>query len=171
MQAADGRFKHVRTGNARPQQAVPGGSGGLGDGPKALAAPGASASAGAILAVACPMVAYPQGTADLCATYGIASAVHEFGDASGAATIAACARAALKVSCRARTFISWLLPSRWPACERARSSPRGYTDAHILRSNASAAAAHLRALTDWVAGWEAASRKFPKRFMVSGFLF
>ena len=98
MQAADGRFKHVRTGNARPQLAAPAGSGGLGDGPKALAAPGASASAGAILAVACPVVAYPQGTADLCATYGLASAVHEFGDASGAATIAACARAALKVS-------------------------------------------------------------------------
>ena len=115
MQAADGRFKHVRTGNARPQLAAPAGSGGLGDGPKALAAPGASASAGAILAVACPVVAYPQGAADLCAAHGLASAVHEFGDTSGAAKIAACARAALTVRCRDRTFISWLLPAGQPA--------------------------------------------------------
>ena len=101
VQAAHGRFKHVPMGNARPQPVVPAGSGGL---EEALAAPRASASAGAILAVACPVVAYPQGAADLCAAYGLASAVHEFGDASGAATIAACARAALMVRCSARTF-------------------------------------------------------------------
>ena len=42
VQAAGGRFVHVRTGNARP--------GGHRDGPEALSAPGASASAGAMLA-------------------------------------------------------------------------------------------------------------------------
>ena len=41
------------------------------------------------------MVAYRQGAADLCAAYGIASAVHEFGDAVAAKAIASCARAAL----------------------------------------------------------------------------
>lgn len=34
------------------------------------------------------------------AAYGLASTVHEFGDASGAATIAACTRAALRVKAR-----------------------------------------------------------------------
>ena len=66
VRAAGRRFRHVRTGNARPQQAVPSATGGLGE---ALAVPGASASAGAILAVTCPVVAYPPGAADLCAAY------------------------------------------------------------------------------------------------------
>ena len=62
----------------------------------ALSAQGAPASAeGAILTAECPRVAYPQGAADLCAAYGLASAVHEYGDASAAAAIAACAHAAL----------------------------------------------------------------------------
>ena len=43
----------------------------------------------------CPVVAYRQGAADLCAAYGLASAVHEYGDASAAAALASCARAAL----------------------------------------------------------------------------
>ena len=107
VMAAGGRFKHVRTGNARPQQeAAPAGMGGLGDGPEALAAPGASASAGANLAVECPEVAHRQGAADFCAAYGLASAVHEYGDVCGAATIAACARAALRVRCRARMYLA-----------------------------------------------------------------
>lgn len=36
-----------------------------------------------------------QGAADFRAAFGLASAMHEYGDASGAAAIAACARAAL----------------------------------------------------------------------------
>ena len=75
-----------------------------------LSAPGASASAGAILTVECPVVAYPhQGAADLCAAYGLTSTLHAFGEACGGAAcyrclraIAACARAALKVRCRDR---------------------------------------------------------------------
>ena len=100
VQAAGGRFIHIKTGNARPQQAAPAGIGGLGDGPEALSAMGALR---AIPTVECPEVAYQQGTADLCAAYGLASAMHEYGDISGAAAIAACARAALTVSATART--------------------------------------------------------------------
>jgi len=61
------------------------------DGPKALAA-----TATPVMSVAaCPVIAYRQGGVDLCAAYGLASALHFFGDASAAAAIAACARAAL----------------------------------------------------------------------------
>ena len=48
-----------------------------------------------ILTAECLGVAYPQGAADLCAAYGLASAVHAYGDTSAAASIAACAHAAL----------------------------------------------------------------------------
>ena len=41
------------------------------------------------------MVAYQQGGADLCAAYGLASAVRFFGDAAAADAIAVCASAAL----------------------------------------------------------------------------
>ena len=114
VRRAGGRFKHVRTGNARPQQAAPAGLGGHGE---ILSAPGASASAGAILTAECPVVAYPQGAADLCAAYGLASALHEYGDASGGAAIAACARAALTVSPVARTIANrgYCRPARWSA--------------------------------------------------------
>ena len=71
----------VKTGNARPQ-AAPAGTGGLWDGPEVLSAYGTSASALVIQTAECPVVAYQQGAADLCATYGIASAVHAFGHAS-----------------------------------------------------------------------------------------
>ena len=68
------------------------------------------------------MVAYAQGAADLCAAYGLASVMHEFGDVSGAATIAVCARAALTVRCRARTFFG--APAAGAlACLRARAQP------------------------------------------------
>ena len=78
--AAGGRFKHIPTGNARPQswpqqQAAPAGQGGHWDGPKVLSAPGPSASAEVIPTAECPVVAYRQGAADLCAAYGLASAV------------------------------------------------------------------------------------------------
>ena len=57
-----------------------------------LSAPGASDnSSGAILTAECPVVAYRQGAADLCAAYGLASAMHHYGDASGGTAIAACA--------------------------------------------------------------------------------
>ena len=94
VQAAGGRFCHIPTGNAR-QQAAPAGLGGFWDGPEVLSAKGTSASAEVIPTAECPVVAYRQGAADLCAAYGLASAVHEYGDASAAAALASCARAAL----------------------------------------------------------------------------
>ena len=44
---------------------------------------------------ACPLVAYSQGGVDLCAAYGLASAVHCFGDTVAATAIARSARAAV----------------------------------------------------------------------------
>ena len=104
--AAGGRALQARPDGQRAAAAggATAGLGGHWDGPEALSAPGASASAGAILTVECPVVAYRQGAADLCAAYGLASALHEYGDASGGAAIAACARAALTVSPVARTI-------------------------------------------------------------------
>ena len=64
VQAAGGRFRHIPTGNAR-EPAVPVGKGGHWDGPEVPSAPGALASAGAILRAECPMVAHWQGAADL----------------------------------------------------------------------------------------------------------
>ena len=49
----------------------------------------------AIPTVECPEVAYRQGAADVCAAHGLASAMYEYGDTQAAASIAACARAAL----------------------------------------------------------------------------
>ena len=46
-------------------------------------------------AAECPLVVYPQGGADFCATYGLASALHVYGDTAGAVAIASAARAAL----------------------------------------------------------------------------
>ena len=93
--------------------------------------------------MACPVIAYAQGTADLCAAYGLASVMHEFGDVSGAATIAVCARAALTVRCRARTFLGRLLLARWPACERARSrSPRHTSAARVVQPPAARRSSH-----------------------------
>ena len=46
-------------------------------------------------AAECPLVAYPQGDADFCAAYGLASALHAYGDAAAAASVARSARAAL----------------------------------------------------------------------------
>ena len=38
------------------------------------------------------MVAYWQGAGDICAAYGLASAMYQYGDAPGAAAVAACPR-------------------------------------------------------------------------------
>ena len=92
VRAAGGHFRHIPTGNARPE-AAPAGLGGHWDGPEVLSAPGTSREV--IPTAECPVVAHRQGAADLCAAYGLASAMHEFGDAIGAAAIAGCARAAL----------------------------------------------------------------------------
>ena len=98
---------------------------GLGGHGKILSAPGASASAGAILTAECPVLAYPQGAADLCAAYGFASAVHTFGETCGGAAIAACARAALKVRCRARILCGYeRLPAGVLASLPLHASPR-----------------------------------------------
>ena len=82
--------KHIPTGNAR-QQAAPAGLGGFWDGPKVL-----SAQTSPEKSVAeCPLVVYPQGGADFCAAYGLASALHAHGDAAAAAAVARSARSAL----------------------------------------------------------------------------
>ena len=90
----NGRFVHVPTGSAQ-ERPPPANVGDQRDGPEALAAPGGVASATPILTAACPEIAYRQGGADLCAAYGLASAVHAFGDANSASAIATSARAAL----------------------------------------------------------------------------
>ena len=88
MQTAGGRFRHVPTGNARPQQeAAPAGIGGLWDGPKVPSTMG-TLPRGVIPTAECPEVAYRQGAADLCAAFGLASAVRHYGDADAAAVIA-----------------------------------------------------------------------------------
>ena len=98
VQLAGGRFKHIPTGNTRPA-AAPAFLATSGTDrvslTSVLSAEGPSASAEVIPTAECPLVAYRQGAADLCAAYGLASAVHEYGDSSGAAAIAVCARAAL----------------------------------------------------------------------------
>ena len=87
-----GTFVHVPIGRAQeqPQLAV---YADHWDGPEVLAAP--STPEGVNSTVACPVVAYQQGGADLCAAYGLASAVRFFGDHAAADAIAACAEAAL----------------------------------------------------------------------------
>ena len=94
VRAADGRFRHIPTGNARPAALACVGD--QWDGPEVLFAPGTSREV--ILTAECPLIAYRQGAADLCVTYGLASAMHEYGDAVGAKAIANCARAALASS-------------------------------------------------------------------------
>ena len=94
MQAARGHLVHIPTGRAQDRPAHVE-TADHRDGPEALSVPGALASAGAILEAECPLVAYRQGAADLCAAYGLASAVHSYGDTSAAAAIADCARDAL----------------------------------------------------------------------------
>ena len=61
------------------------------DGPKVLSAQTSPEKS----AAECPLVAYPQGAHDYCAAYGLASALHAYGDAATAASIAGAARAAL----------------------------------------------------------------------------
>ena len=87
-----GGFVHVPVGRAqdRPSQAE---WGNHWDGPKVLAAPGTGPPV--IPMVACPVITYQQGGADLCAAYGLASAVRYYGDRVAADAIAACAAAAL----------------------------------------------------------------------------
>ena len=119
VQAAGGRFRHVPTGNARPQQeAAPASFGGHRDGPQVLSAQGPSASAEVIPTAERPVVVYRQGAADLCAAYGLASAMHEYGDGRGAVAIAACARAALASGDAFRCVIDAVV--RWPRLEPAR---------------------------------------------------
>ena len=149
VQAAGGRFIHIKTGNARPQQAAPAGTGGLGDGPKALSAMGALR---AIPTVECPEVAYQQGAADLCAAYGLASAMHEYGDTSGAAAIAACACAALTV----QSHGSNICPL--PLAPRAIGHPFPLTSVCADRAGQSNDAfGNVRdVVNDSVAGWDVA---------------
>jgi len=87
--AAGGTYQHIPTGRA--QERPPAALGDPRDGPEVLSAQ----SAPAISAAECPLIAYRQGNADLCVAFGLASAVHAFGDAAAGAAIASCARAAL----------------------------------------------------------------------------
>lgn len=102
VEAAGGRYVYIPTGRAQ-ERAAPADLVAIGMDRgfsfcsiPVLSAPGASDnSSGAILTAECPVVAYRQGAADLCAAYGLASDMHHYGDASGGTAIAACARAAL----------------------------------------------------------------------------
>jgi hypothetical protein len=85
-----GDFIYIPIGCAQ-ERPLPAVLGSHWDGPEVLAAPSTPVNS----VVTCPVTAYQQGGADLCAAYGLASAVHHFGDQSVAATIAACAKAAL----------------------------------------------------------------------------
>ena len=87
--AAGGAFWHIPTGRA--QERPPAAFGDPQDGPQVLSAQ----SAPAISAAECPLVAYRQGRADVCVAYGLASAVHAYGDAAAGDAIAACSRDAL----------------------------------------------------------------------------
>ena len=69
-----------------------------------LSAPGTSASPEVILTAECPVVAYRRVAADLCAAYGLASAVLEYGDVSGAAAVAAWQRRKIAPLCAARVI-------------------------------------------------------------------
>ena len=91
--AARGAFVYIPTGHAQDRPPLSASMGGhlVWDGPKVLAATATPVKSVA----ACPVIAYRQGGVDLCAAYVLASAVYFFGDASAAAAIAACARAAL----------------------------------------------------------------------------
>ena len=86
--AAGGTYQHIPS---RAQERPPAALGDPRDGPEVLSAQ----SAPAISAAECPLIAYRQGNADLCVAFGLASAVHAFGDAAAGAAIASCARAAL----------------------------------------------------------------------------
>lgn len=92
--AKRGRFVHVPIGRAqeRPQPAE---YAGHWDGPEVLVAPSTRPCGVVNSTAACPVVAYQQGGANLCAAYGLASAVRFFGDGVAADAIAACAAAAL----------------------------------------------------------------------------
>lgn len=92
VRVAGGRFRHVPTGNAR-KEVAPSDDGYVRDGPEVLSAMGAL---WAIPTVECPDIAYRQGAADFCAAYGLASAVHHYGDRAAASVLAGCAPAALK---------------------------------------------------------------------------
>jgi hypothetical protein len=86
--AAGGSFVHIPTGNAQERPCC---TSGHRDGPKVLSAQTSPEKS----AAECPVVAYPQGGADFCAAYGLASALHAYGDAAAAASVARLARAAL----------------------------------------------------------------------------
>ena len=88
--AARGAFVHIPTGCAQVRPPPPAVADHR-DGPEVLAAQSTPVNSTA----ACPLVAYSQGGVDLCAAYGLASAVHCFGDTVAATAIARSARAAL----------------------------------------------------------------------------
>ena len=97
VRAAYGQFVFIPIGRAQ-ERAAPTEVGGHWDGPEALSAQGASAFAEVILKAECPAVAHRQGAVDLCAAYGLASALQQYGDTSAATAIASCAHTALASS-------------------------------------------------------------------------
>ena len=86
--AAGGSFVHIPTGNARERPCCPSGHR---DGPKVLSAQTSPEKS----AAECPLVAYPQGRHDYCVACSLASALHAYGDAVAASSVARTARAAL----------------------------------------------------------------------------
>ena len=115
--AAGGAFVYVPTGNAQQR---PWCTSGQRDGPEVLSAQ----TSPEMSAAECPLVAYPQGDADYCASYGLASAVHAYGDAIAAASIAHAARAAL-VSGDAFGHI----------CKAVRSEAAGWSEVPLTNHN------------------------------------
>ena len=85
-----GRFVHIPIGLAQERPA-PTEFDDHRDGPKVRSAPGTAVNP----TVERPVIFYQQGCADLCVAYGLASAVHHFGDYAAASGIALCAAAAL----------------------------------------------------------------------------
>ena len=83
--AEGGKFKPVPTGRAQDRPALSGTDQGLEP----------CYGATAICKLGSPEVRYQQGSADLCAAYGLASALQYRGDAEAASAIALCARGAL----------------------------------------------------------------------------
>ena len=124
VQVAGGRFRHIPTGNARPQlETAPAGSGGLRDGPQAPSTMG-TLQVGVIPTAECPEVAYRQGAADLCAAYGLASAVQHYGDAEAASMIAGTCtwlEPATAGSLPLRDTVILLIARAWQVAPRSRS--------------------------------------------------
>ena len=83
--AERGHFVYIPIGRAQERPLLAGSSGGHRDRLEALVATTTPVQS----LGACPVVAYRQGGFDLCAAYGLASAIYVYGDTTAAAAVAA----------------------------------------------------------------------------------